>query len=207
MSIQKFYNTAYNNDFARQFQFKLSRFGPITFSPEHYVYVETASLPGRQINSVPVPYMGLQFNTPGTVSYPGSDNWAVTFRCDKDYRIRDALEHATFRLFDDQTSTGAYGMPDQGQVIVLELLNKAMATIRSYTLYGAWVKSLEASNYDIKDGGAIQTISCSLAYQFWRVTKGNAPSFNPVTENWNSTESTGVVGIKPAGMITTDLGI
>jgi hypothetical protein len=79
-TIQKFYSTAVQRDFARLFQFRLTSFGNVVFSTEQYTYVETASLPGRTINNVQVPYMGLQFNVPGTVSYPGSTGYAVTFR-------------------------------------------------------------------------------------------------------------------------------
>lgn len=166
--IQQFYGVAQRKDFARQFQFRLIDFGPIKFA-EELVYIETASLPGRQINNVTVPYMGLQFNTPGTVSYPGSDAWNIVFRCDQNYAIRDALELATVQTFDDATSTGAYGIPTQDVTLTMQLLGKKQEVKRTYTLYGVWIKSIDAANYDIKDNGAIQTVNCSLAYQFWRV--------------------------------------
>ncbi len=81
-TIQEFYTTAARRDFARLFQFRLAAFANIEFKPAHYAYVESASLPGRSITNVPVPYMGLSFNLPGTVTYPGSTGYQVTFRCD-----------------------------------------------------------------------------------------------------------------------------
>ena len=170
MSIQNFYTQASQRDFARLFQFRLAQFANISFLDTHYVYVETASLPGRQINNVQVPYMGLQFNVPGTASYPGSAGYNVTFRCDAKYDIRAALEAATFNTFDEATSTGQYKTPSSGNAVVLELLNKQLVPVRTYTLYGAYVASLADAAYDIKDSGTIQTIQATIAYQFWRIT-------------------------------------
>ena len=181
MSIQNFYTQASQRDFARLFQFRLAQIANIAFTAEdHLVYVETASLPGRQINNVQVPYMGLQFNVPGTASYPGSAGYSVTFRCDQKYDIRAALEAATFNTFDEATSTGQYSTPGLGSTIVLELLNKKQSVTRTYTLYGAYVASLADSGYDIKDSGTIQTIQATLAYQFWRITP-NATTSLPGT--------------------------
>ena len=180
MSIQNFYTQASQRDFARPFQFRLAQIANITFGKEHLVYVETASLPGRQINNVQVPYMGLQFNVPGTASYPGSAGYNVTFRCDQEYDIRAALEAATFNTFDENSSQGQYKTPGTGSKIVLELLNKRQAETRTYTLYGAYVASLADAAYDIKDSGTIQTVQATLAYQFWRTT-ANATTGMPGT--------------------------
>jgi hypothetical protein len=114
--------------------------------------------------------MGLQFNVPGTATYPGSDAYAVTFRCDQNYNIRAALENATFNTFDDGTSTGDYNIARNSSVITMNLLNKNGSTARQYTLYGAYVVSVGESTYNLGDAGTIQTVPTTLAYQYWRVT-------------------------------------
>lgn len=184
-TIQKFYTVAAQRDFARKFQFRLNSFGNINFGPEHFTYVETASLPGRTINNVQVPYMGLQFNVPGTASYPGSDSYSVTFRCDQNYDLRAALEGALFNTFDEVTSSGEYSLPGAasptglgGNTLTMELLDKKLEPVRFYTLYGVYVKSIADEAYDIKDNGAISMINATLAYQFWR-----AGSASPVPPN------------------------
>jgi hypothetical protein len=177
MSIQNFYTQAAGRDFARVFQFRLFSFANIDFGTDHFVYVETASLPGRQINNVQVPYMGLQFNIPGTASYPGSAGYAVTFRCDAAYDIRSAIEAATFNTFDEAVSTGQYSTPSSANTLILQLLDKNLGVARTYTLYGAYVVSLADTAYDIKDGGAIQTIQATLAYQFWRTTAAQTTKY------------------------------
>jgi len=171
--IQSFYTQAQNRDFARLFQFRLRSFGNVIFNEGDYTYVETASLPGKTINNVQVPYMGLQFNVPGTVSYPGSSNYAVTFRCDQNYDLRAALEAAMTNTFNDATSKGQYFISPTSSILELELLNKQMKPIREYKLYGVYVQSLADTAYDIKDTGAISTINATIAYQFWR---GRRPS-------------------------------
>jgi hypothetical protein len=170
-TIQKFYTTAVQRDFARLFQFRLTSFSNVVFSTEQYTYVETASLPGRTINNVQVPYMGLQFNVPGTVSYPGSTGYAVTFRCDQNYDLRAALEAATFNTFDEADSTGEYSIPGVDNTLTMELLDKNMNAIRYYTLYGVYIQALADTAYDIKDTGAIATINATLAYQYWRSSR------------------------------------
>jgi len=150
-TIQEFYTTAARRDFARLFQFRLAAFANIEFKPAHYAYVESASLPGRSITNVPVPYMGLSFNLPGTVTYPGSTGYQVTFRC---------------------TSTGEYGLPGDDRILQLELLDKKVdKPVRIYTLYGVYVQSLADTAYTVTDTGSVATIQATLAYQFWRAGK------------------------------------
>ena len=167
-TIQDFYRTASSKDFARLFQFRVTQFGNIDFNHDQLAYIETASLPGRTINNIQVPYMGLQFNLPGTVSYPGSAGYQVTFRCDESYDIRAALEAQMFSTFDEQTSSGEYSLPKSNSNLIMELVDKEFKTKRVYTLFGCYVQAMADTQYDIKDNGAIASVQCTLAYQFWR---------------------------------------
>lgn len=180
-TIQNFYTVAQQHDFARTFQFKLREFANISFDSNHFAYVETASLPGRQITNITVPYMGLDLNTPGTVKYPGSSNYNVQFRCDQQYNIRAALEAASFQLFDESTSSGTYGVPSDGTTLVLELVDKLLQPVRIYTLFGVWIQTLADAAFDIKDSGAIQVIPVTLSYQYWRATNASGAVYNPAT--------------------------
>jgi hypothetical protein len=186
-NITDFYRTVQQNDFARQFQFRVVQLANTNFGEDQFVYLETASLPGRTINNVTVPFMGLQFNVPGTASYPGSESYAVTFRCDQNYNIRAVLENATFNTFDDGTSTGDYNIARNSSVITLNLLGKGGSTIRQYTLYGAYVVSVDGINYNLGDNGTIVTVPATLAYQYWRVTGTNDESVPPTTSIANTT--------------------
>ena len=122
-NITDFYRSVQKNDFARQFQFRVTQLANTNFGEESLIYIETANLPGRAINNIQVPFMGLNFNVPGTASYPGSESYAVTFRCDQNYDIRAVLENATFNTFDDQTSSGNFNIARNSSVISLDFLN------------------------------------------------------------------------------------
>lgn len=175
--ITDFYNKVQRTDFARLFQFRLLQFFDDRFNDD-LIYVEAATLPGRAINNVQVPFMGLQFNVPGTANYPGSQSYPVTFRCDSTYNLRDRLESKLFQTFDDETSTGTYSVGNGGNtsdiantdsnLIHLQLLDSKMEAIRNYQLIGAYLQSLGDFAYDIKDGGSIVTIQATIAYQYWR---------------------------------------
>jgi hypothetical protein len=171
--ISDFYTQVQAKDFARQFQFRVVEMANTNFGEDTFVYLQTGNLPGRAINNVQVPFMGLNFNVPGTASYPGSESYAVTFLCDQNYNIRSVLENATFNTFDDGTSTGNYNIARNSSVISLDLLGKGGSgnVVRQYTLYGAYVVSVGESTYTLGDNGTLQTIPAVLAYQYWRVTK------------------------------------
>ncbi len=168
-NISDFYTQAQHKDFARQHQFRVVQLANTNLSPDDFVYMTAGVLPGRAIHNIAVPFMGLQFNVPGTAHYPGSDGWQVTFRCDSNYNIRHTLEAATFLTFDDSSSTGDYNIARQSSVITLDLLNKANQPIRRYNLIGAYVVSVADIAYDSTNQGDVVMLPTTLAYQYWRL--------------------------------------
>lgn len=169
-NITSFYKVAQNRDFARNFQFRLVQLGNTGFNEDDLVYIETSTLPGRAIHNQVVPYMGLNFNIPGTASYPGSEAYPVQFRCDQNYDLRSVLEQSTFHTFNDNTSTGNYNTPADSSILIMQLYNKELVTIAEYTLYGVYIVSVADAQYDIKDTGTVAMINATIAYQFWRKT-------------------------------------
>lgn len=165
MSIQNFYAAAQAQEFARDFQFRVRTLGP--FVDNDLLYVTTTTLPGKEINNQPVPFMGLNFNVPGSVSYTGSDAWDVVFRCDEGLNIRNKLENWIKEIFDDQTSTGKYGVPTEQAT--MDLLGKDLNPIRRYNFIGIYPKTLGPIDYDMTGNGAPRTFTATFAYQFWRL--------------------------------------
>lgn len=191
MSISNFYSAAVANDFARTFQFRVDQmsFGPqgagtnkrINFQYDtngETLYVETAALPGRVVNNIPVPFMGLSFNVPGTASFPGSSNYPVVFRCDQRYAIRATLEQSLVDTFNISQTAGNYNTPDATNFLTMTLFGKvagqtAPQAIRTYTLVGVYLVGLADTQYDVKDTGNVALINATLAYQYWRVAAGS----------------------------------
>lgn len=175
--IQNFYDAAYTLDFSRDFQFRILQMGIDRYTrvlQNRMVFLTTANLPNRTINNQAVPYMGLSFNVPGSVSYAGSDAWAVTFRMPQDFSIRGILEQWSRDVFDDEISTGDYTIPGRDSVIEMALIDNAGNYIRHYTLFGVYVLALGDMAYDLKGAGAPVELQATLAYQYWRVTKAES---------------------------------
>lgn len=170
--IENFYNAASINDFARQNLFRVVALGGTRFTVNELMYVTTTTLPGRAINNIQVPFMGLQFNVPGTANYPNSNAWNITFRVPQSLSVRRKFEDWTKLVFDDATSTGAYNIPskDVSNQVILTLINKDGNPLRTYTFFGAYCVSLGELTLDVTTAGDILNQQATLAYQYWRLT-------------------------------------
>ena len=177
-TIQDFYRVSQQRGFSRDYMLRVTEIGDLRFDEDDFLYITTKNLPGRNITNVPAPYMGLQFNVPGTATYPGSDAWAVTFRNDMQGIIRQKLESWQINdIFDDETSTGNLNVPSPERVITLELVDDKLNTQNVYQLYGVYCQGFAAiDGYDNTGTGALTTFGATLAYQFWRHTAGAVPT-------------------------------
>ncbi len=169
-SIQKFYQTAQARDFTRDFQFRVNTItdrGAAVVTDEDLVYCTSASLPGRTISDVALPYMGIDFHLPGAAKYTGSGGWSLSFRADGDNILRSLFERWTQLIFDDATSAGTYRIYDNSTV-VLDQLDQDFNIVRQYKLHGVWPLSVGDLGYTLTGNGDLVTLDISLAYQFWR---------------------------------------
>lgn len=196
-TIQDFYKVAVDRDFARQHQFRALSWtlwgqDVLTADPGHYLYIETASLPGREITNVPVPFMGLNFNVPGLATYGGSAGYTVSFRADSQYYLRKIMEHATRRVFNDRTSHGDYNTPDAENHLTIGLLGKMLEVLQVYTLVGVNVVNTGAMSYNLGDTGTIAKVDATLSYHYWKSGSladdidFNNPFANPGNTAWSS---------------------
>ena len=169
-TIQDFYQTAQYRKFSRDFQLRVEEFkinGEYLFDESDLVYIKTATLPSKKIETVQAPYMGLKFNVPGTVSYPGSENWAVTFYCDEKLEIRKRLEAAMAGTFNPFTVQGDLTVPGTESIIQLVLLDDQFTPVGRYRLVGTFITDLGSIEYKVTGSGAIQEIRTTVAYQYW----------------------------------------
>jgi hypothetical protein len=171
--IENFYDAAISNDFARNNLFRVIALGGTRFTTNELMYVTSTTLPGRAITNIPVPFMGLSFNVPGTATYPNSQGWQVTFRVPQNLSIRRKFEDWTKQVFDDANSTGSYNIPskDASNQITLSLMDKQGNALRTYTLYGAYCQTVGDLTLNITTAGEILEQQITLAYQYWRLAK------------------------------------
>ena len=168
-TIQDFFRVAQERGFSRDFMMRVRAIGNDTFDEDDFVYLTTKTLPSRSISNQAVPYMGLSFNVPGTVTYPGSDNWNLTFRNDLKGVLRKKLEDWQVNdIFNDETSTGDLSVRGVDKLIQLDLIDDQDKVLNTYKLYGAYIKELGTVDYDQTGTGAPTTFTAVLAYHYWR---------------------------------------
>lgn len=169
-TIQDFYRVAQERDFARDFMLRIRAIGDNRFDETDFIYIKTATLPSRSIYNNQVPYMGLNFNVPGTVNYEGSDAWAVKFHADQKQLIRQKLEAWQDDIFTDATSTGDLSVKGVDRLIQLDLVDDQLNVLNTYKLFGVYVVKLGDIGYDIQGTGKTLEYDATLAYNFWRHT-------------------------------------
>lgn len=168
-TIQDFFRVAQQRGFSRDFMMRVTSIGEDTFNEDDFVYITTKNLPDRQITNQAAPFMGLPFNVPGTVTYPGSEGWNVTFRNDLKGVVRKKLEDWQInKVFDDQTSTGDLSVRGTDKLIQLDLIDDKQNVLNTYKLYGVYVKNLGTIDYDLAGAGGLTTFTAILTYHYWR---------------------------------------
>jgi hypothetical protein len=170
--IENFYNVAANNDFARTNLFRVTRLGDQRFEDGELLYVESTTLPGRSITNIPVPFMGLVFNVPGTATYNNSGAYSVTFRIPQGLSVRRKFEQWSREIFNDIDSSGEYSIPSNAVTNQMEmvLIDKKGEALRTYTFYGVYCQNIGDINLDITTAGEIMKQQATLAYQYWRLS-------------------------------------
>ena len=176
-TIRTFYERAMEREFLRDVNFRVIEinFGEnssVHFGEDDLVYAKSAKIPNRKINNVQAKYMGMNFNLPGTVEYPGSEGYSLEFYCDEKCILRDKLEEATRDIFDDADSTGNYFIPKQGSYITLAVLDKQLKVLKTIKLVGASIRDYEIDQFNISDGkGELIKIKCNVAYHYFEDVK------------------------------------
>jgi hypothetical protein len=170
--ISNFYNAAANNDFMRTNLFRVISLGGVRFTSTELLYITSTTLPGRAITNIQVPFMGLVFNVPGTATYPNSGGWQISFRIPQNLSIRRKFEQWGRDVFNDIDSSGTYNIPDDSAAnqVVIALIDKTGAALRTYTLYGAYCQSIGDIAVDITTAGEVMVQQATIAYQYWRLS-------------------------------------
>jgi hypothetical protein len=189
--INNFYDSAIVDDFSRDYLFRVESIvidglrGPaLILSPDDLLYARTAKLPGRTIVNHQVKYAGQTFNVPGSVEYPGSENYEMEFYCPERSTIRERLmneSHRTFGNVNGLAGSGRTGgsITNRFSRITLLQLDKRLDIVSQYELIGCSIRNVGEISYSIADGnGAIMTFNVGIAYHFF-----HRKNFNGITAN------------------------
>lgn len=176
-TIGNFYDRAVAREFSRDFLFRVLNItfaGGAIFNEDELIYAKTAKLPARSITNVQTKFMGLNFNLPGSATYPGSESYSITFYCDANSLLRNKFLQESRRVFDDATSTGDYNIASRASSITLLQLDKALEPVSTFRLVGVGVRNVGEIAYNMADGtGQPVTFDASIAYHFF---EENAPA-------------------------------
>lgn len=170
--IIDFYQVAQERDFSRDFMFRILNMASgesgVGFDEKDLVYVRSGNVPTRSISNQAVPFMGLDFNVPGTMKFEESASWQIKVLCDAKFIIRSKFEAWHDKVFDIDTSSGNLAARGDSYVLDIGLLNQDMEVEAIYTLYGCYLVKLGSLNYDVSGSGKPVDFDATIAYHFWR---------------------------------------
>lgn len=176
-SIKKAMQVFSQHDFSRSFQLRLLDMNNVPdyvrrelIDQEGRVYISSASIPGRTITDITVPYQGFDFHLPGQVKYD-TNPWTLDFRTAGDFLARNALERWSFETANDETSCGKFNLPCENTTIDIAVLSPKCEIIRVYRLHGVYIQNVSEIKYDQK---SVEETSFTAAfhYQYWRPAQG-----------------------------------
>lgn len=179
-TIGKFIQVASNRDFARNNLFRIMQVScrNLTLSEDDLVYAKGGKLPGRETPVGEVQYMGMKLPyVKSTVSYPGNDDYQITFYLDNKSELAHKFERATRLNFDDTTTSGDWSFPDQADVMTVAVLDNHMEVIEYITFYGVSFYKFDEIDFQIAEGdGSAIEINAHMSYHYYKRTGSNTVS-------------------------------
>jgi hypothetical protein len=175
-TINSFFNNAVIRDFSRDYLFRVDSVNfdnGAMITPTGLLYAKTAKLPGRTIVDQTVKYAGQTFHIPGSVEFPGSENYQLEFYCPENSDIREILMNESTRTFGNIFGIAGSGqsggsIANANSVITLLQLNKNLDAIFKYRLIGCSIREVGEVSYNIAEGnGAVMTFNVGIAYHFF----------------------------------------
>ena len=125
---------------------------------------QATSLPGQSLGTVAVPFRGRVLNIAGDRTF---NPWSVTVMNDTDFKLYRAFER-WFNGMNNMTDNEGLTNPVDYQVdVFVDQLDRNGATLKSYTLRGAFPTSLDDIALSYSTNNAIEEFGCSLTYQYF----------------------------------------
>ena len=126
--------------------------------------VKTAGLPASVITQIDVPFRGRQLKVAGDRTF---ENWTVTVINDKEFKTRNAMETWMNGINEHVNNVGITNPSDYQADMVVEQLDRDGATLKSYTIRGAFPVNISQIDVDYGTNDAIEEFTVEFAYQYW----------------------------------------
>ena len=125
---------------------------------------KTGQLPASTIAPITVPFRGRQLQMAGDRTF---EPWSVTIINDTDFNVRDAMERWMNGMAAHTQNTGLTSVTEYEADMIVEQLNKAGDTIKTYNFVGAFPTNVSAIElaYDAND--TIEEYTVEFQIQYW----------------------------------------
>jgi hypothetical protein len=125
---------------------------------------KTGQLPASTIAPITVPFRGRQLQMAGDRTF---EPWSVTIINDTDFNVRDAMERWMNGMAAHTQNTGLTSVTEYEADMIVEQLNKAGDTIKTYNFVGAFPTNVSAIElaYDAND--TIEEFTVEFQIQYW----------------------------------------
>ena len=135
----------------------------------HSFMVKGAQLPGRTINSVPVPFRGRELKVSGDSTF---EDLTLTIINDNNFAIRNAFERWQDAINSAVSNESARGVDAASFAtytanLEVEQLGRNGDVIKRYVINGAWPTTVDAIDVGFDNTDTIEEFGVTFAYQWW----------------------------------------
>ena len=116
------------------------------------------------ITNVAVPFRGRVLNIAGDRTF---NPWSVTVMNDTDFKLYRAMERWMNGINNMTDNEGLTNPVDYQVDIFVDQLDRNGATLKSYTLRGAFPTSLADIDLSYTDNNSIETFTTTFTYQYF----------------------------------------
>ena len=128
-------------------------------------YLCTAtSIPGQSLGTVTVPFRGRVLNLVGDRTFAP---WSCTVLNDTNFKIYRAFERWMNAMNNMTDNEGLTNPVNYQKDIIVDHLDRNGATLKRYTLRGAFPTSLADIDLSAGDNNTVETFSCAFVYQYF----------------------------------------
>ena len=125
---------------------------------------KVTALPALNIAPITVPFRGRQIKIAGDRTFA---DWTITVINDTNFKIRNAFERWSNGINNMTDGEGLTNPADYQVDAFVDQLDRNGATIKSYTLRGAYPIDLAAIDLDYGNNDAIEEFVVTLNYQYF----------------------------------------
>jgi len=125
---------------------------------------KATAIPGQSVANVPIDFRGRKLQIAGDRTF---EPWTITVLNDTDFKLYRAFERWMNGINNMTDNEGLTNPVDYQVDVFVDQLDRNGATLKSYTLRGAFPTSLDDIALSYSTNNVIEDFGCSLTYQYF----------------------------------------